>query len=166
MLIAFISVCATLGLLIYGTGCVVAYGLLTDPELVPLSRRRIWVNTLGSWITVLAFSQDSPTDGLLWLWLLGICLFAASGDAWADAIARKGEDWMVITNKPCEDAKVIEGAKKRGVDPADLRAAHGRLSGTMYQACWYRIPKYVQLFYDDEDTGFIDARLFVSTPEV
>jgi hypothetical protein len=99
--------------------------------------------------------------------ILAAALFAVAGNANADAEVRDGANFVRVTARPCEDAKVIELIKEAGDNPLDYRKAIAEIGGTVYSACWKPNYERQQIFlrYQDGDAGLIPLEAFKPVKE-
>lgn len=89
--------------------------------------------------------------------VLVAAIFAA-GPAFADVIARQGEDSVRLTQNPCQIAE--HQAFPEGI-PEPFRAASAVVSKRLYVACWaLRSDGNVFLIFDDNDVGMVPVSLF------
>jgi hypothetical protein len=93
---------------------------------------------------------------------------AAAGQAFADAEARNGADFVKITARPCDDPKVLDLVKEAGENTLDYRKAVAEIDGVPYSACWRPLMQRRQnlLRYQDGDSGLIDWSDFKPVKEV
>lgn len=94
---------------------------------------------------------------------LALILFMAS-PAYADAIAKQGNDWVKLTARPCADPKVLRHIPDPG-RKLDYRAAVASFGGQPYAACWTPIRGGVGVIYEDGDQGAIPAGDLKPVPE-
>lgn len=90
-------------------------------------------------------------------WILLAAALAAAHPASADAIARTGRNWVLITLKPCTDAQVVAVLTQRGEHPDAFRAASAHYGGVDYAACWKSTDGGADLIYEDGDDGFVET---------
>jgi hypothetical protein len=100
--------------------------------------------------------------------VIAAAVLAAAGPAHADAEARNGADFVMITARPCDEPMVLEAIKKDGDDPLHYRKAVAEIDGVAYSACWRPLMQRRQnlLRYPDGDSGVIDWSDFKPIKEV
>lgn len=96
---------------------------------------------------------------------IGFTLLLVASIARADAMARRGQDWVRLTLKPCEDEHVVAVMRAQGQDPLAYRAGSAHMSGVDYAMCWQPAPGGAALVYDDGDVGFVPKDIIKPAPE-
>jgi hypothetical protein len=84
--------------------------------------------------------------------VLAVLLGLLSFPAYADRIARQGNDWVRITDKPCTNEAVVKHLQA----PAEkFGEAVAQFNGQPYHACWISFRGGVYLVYEDGDQGIV-----------
>lgn len=83
----------------------------------------------------------------------------------ADAIAKRGDDWVRIMAAACTNEAVRAAITMLGGEPDQFLAATARLHGQNYQACWRPIGTGAFLVYDDGDQGVVPQAALKPVPE-
>jgi len=83
----------------------------------------------------------------------------------ADSIARQGSNWVRLTLRPCEDAKVAAVIQAQGLHPGQFRAAYASFDGRSYVACWTPAQGGAALVYGDGDQGYVPVGDLKPAPE-
>lgn len=90
--------------------------------------------------------------------LLLLAGLLAAAPAFADSEARRGDDWVRLTLKPCADEKVLQHMPDKQAH-LGYRAAIARYEGKEYNACWkpgvFMGAEGALLVYEDGDAGFV-----------
>jgi hypothetical protein len=95
--------------------------------------------------------------------IVAASILLAAGAAIANPVAHQGENWVMLSDKPCTPA--IAQRVRPEVAPM-LREARVMLEGKPYVACWLRQGLSVRLAYEDGDEGDIDVRSFHDAPSI
>lgn len=86
--------------------------------------------------------------------LFALLLMLAPALGWAqNLIARQGDDWVRLYDRPCESELVI-GRLAPGAAET-YRAAVAGFQGQTFQACWRMVGDSAHLVYEDGDQGLI-----------
>jgi len=97
--------------------------------------------------------------------LIALAAASLAGTAIADSIARQGSNWVRLTLRPCEDAKVAAVIQAQGKHPGQFRAAYASFDGRSYVACWTPAQGGAALVYQDADVGFVPIGDLKPAPE-
>lgn len=92
--------------------------------------------------------------------LLALCIAATA--AVADPVARRGDDSVRITDKPCSNEGVL------GRLPPELKPEYAdavaTVAGQLYRPCWRPMGNAAHLLYDDGDQGLVPLADFKDEP--
>lgn len=82
-------------------------------------------------------------------------------------IARQGDNWVRITDKPCTNDAVLKLISEREPDEVEnTKAAEAKWEGRVYQACWHVADMRVHVIYEDGDHGFIPVQVLEEDEDV
>ena len=71
----------------------------------------------------------------------------------ADRIAKQGNDWVRVVDKPCPYASVIRFIPEDERD--QFKKAEGFMGGQRYFACWRDKGNILHLYWEDGDQGIV-----------
>lgn len=75
-----------------------------------------------------------------------------SGSAFSNWIAKRGDEWVRITDKPCNHPAI---QPLLGIAADVYMSGHAFIAGQVYQLCWAPTEEGAYLVFEDGDFGFV-----------
>lgn len=85
-----------------------------------------------------------------------VAALMAAGPAFADRVAKQGDDEVRLMDKACPYASVLRFIPEN--QRSEYQKAEGRFQGKRYFACWLDVGNGVHLYWEDGDQGFVPSR--------